>query len=138
MNRAAAALFALATLPGCFVYADSDAPGPRNTAPYFTYAEAGCYPDDYYHDFVWYFDADVQDGEGANDVSEVYADVFDSWTGEWVDGFELYPEGGVIWYSAWVGSSTWLDCTYAGYEVDFTAVDIFGATDVVTVIPATW
>ncbi|MFN7145839.1 MAG: hypothetical protein ACK4YP_18835 [Myxococcota bacterium] len=138
MIRAAAVFVTLATLPACFVYGD---PGPTpapNTAPFITYADAGCYPDDYYHDFVWYFDADVEDYEGANDVAEVYADVYDAWDGTWVDGFELYAEGGVTWYSAWVGASTYLDCTYPDYEVDITAVDIFGAADVVTLIPATW
>lgn len=137
MNRAALLFAALAALPGCLVYTDNPKP-VGNYAPYITYADAGCYPDDYYHDFVWYFDADVEDADGANDVAAVYADVYDSWSGEWQDGFELYPEGGVTWYSAWVGSSTYLDCTYPDYEVDITAEDIYGAIDVVTVIPATW
>ena len=137
MIRAAATLAASALLSGCLVYGDEPAP-VRNATPFISYADAGCYPDDYYHDFVWYFDSDVEDADGANDVSEVYADVYDDWTGEWVDGFELYPEGGITWYSSWVGSSTWLDCTYSGYIVDISAVDIFGATDVVSVVPATW
>lgn len=137
MIRCAAALAAFATLSGCFVYADTPHSTP-NAAPAIVYADAGCYPDDYYHDFVWYFDADVEDWDGANDVSEVYADVYDDWTGEWIDGFELFPEGGVIWYSSWVGNSTYLDCTYTGYVVDFTAFDIFGASDVVSVYPAVW
>jgi hypothetical protein len=138
MIRAAATLATASTLlSGCFVYADSPAP-VRNAAPFISYADAGCYPDDYYHDFVWYFDSDVEDADGANDVSEVYADVYDDWTGEWVDGFELYPEAGITWYSSWVGASTYLDCTYSGYVVDISAVDIFGATDVVSVVPATW
>ena len=125
-------------LAGCFVYTDDPAPVPNNAAPFFTYADAGCYPDDYYHDFVWYFDADVDDYDGPNDVAAVYADVYDTWSGEWVDGFELYYEGDMTWYSAWVGSSTYLDCTYPDYEVDLTAEDIFVATDIVTVVPATW
>jgi hypothetical protein len=138
MIRAAAALAATLALSGCFVYADPDPKPVRNAAPYISFAEAGCEPDRAYNDFVWWFDADIEDADGANDVSEVYVDVYDGWTGEWVDGFPLDPVGGVTWYSAWVGGSTYLDCTYPDYEVDFTAVDIFGATDLVTVIPYTW
>lgn len=135
----AAALTALVPLAGCFVYTDDPGPHPApNAAPYFDYADAWCEPDGYYHDFVWAFEADVLDPDGANDVAEVYVDVYDTWDGAWVDGFPLDPIGGVTWYSAWVGSSTYLDCTYPDYEVDFVAVDIFGAEDIVTVVPLTW
>lgn len=128
-------LVALAPLAGCIVYG-SPGPGP-NTPPYFGYADAGCYPDDYYRDFVWWFDADAYDDDGNADVIEVYADVYDG-GGRWVDGFPLYWEQGPTWYSAWVGGSTYLDCTYPGYVVEFTAVDSVGQIDVVSVIPATW
>jgi hypothetical protein len=139
MTRTLTLVAALLALPGCYVYTDDPGPAaPHNAAPAFTYADAGCYPDDYYRDFVWYFDSDVTDPDGANDVSEVYADVYDSYNGEWVDGFDLYREDGVTWYSAWVGSTTYLDCTYPDYVVDLTAVDIFGASDVATVDPTTW
>jgi hypothetical protein len=138
MPRLAPLAFALAVLPGCFVYADEPARPPLNASPLITYADAGCEPDDYYHDFVWYFDADVDDADGPADVDQVYVDVYDSYDGTWVDGFDLYPDQGITWYSDWVGSSTYLDCTYPDYVVDFTAVDIFGATDVVSVDPLTW
>ncbi len=139
MLRAAAVIAATLTLPGCFVYTDDPGPKPTpNAAPYFTFTEAWCEPDEYYHDFVWSFDADVEDPDGSNDVSDVYVDVYDAWNGEWVDGFPLDRIDGITWYSAWVGSSTYLDCTYPDYEVDFTAVDIFGASDTITVVPYTW
>lgn len=140
MSQTLLPAFILALSAGCTIYTDEGGPdpGPHNAPPVFTYADAGCYPDDYYRDFVWYFDADVDDPDGYLDVTEVYADVYDSWNGSWVDGFELYPEVGVTWYSAWVGESTWLDCTYDGYVVDFTAFDSYGASDVVSVIPTTW
>lgn len=135
-HRAASLILPVLGLSGCFVYTD---PGPApNQAPYFDYADAWCEPDNASHDFIWAFEADALDPNGANDVSEVYVDVYDTWDGAWVDGFPLDPVGGVTWYSAWMGSSTYLDCTYAGYEVDFTAVDIFGASDTVTVVPYTW
>lgn len=127
---------------GCVLTVDPSPPGgggpdvaPAN--PTITYADAGCYPDSAYHDFVWYFEADVNDRFGQDDVGAVYADVYDTWNGEWVDGFDLYPDSGVTWYSAWVGGSTWLDCTYGGYEVDLTGVSVDGSFDVVTLVPAT-
>ena len=133
---------ALTALPlaGCLYYeADPPAPGPRNDgAPLFVYADAGCYPDEYYHDFVWYFDADVDDPDGAIDVVAVYADVYDTWDGSWVDGFELYPENGLTWFSAWIGDTTWLNCDYPGYVVDLTAIDSWDADTVATVSPDTW
>lgn len=109
--------------------------GPAN--PEITHADAGCYPDGAYRDFVWYFEADVDDRYGSEDIAIVYADVYDSWTGEWVDGFDLYRDGGITWYSAWVGDSTYLDCTYGGYEVDITGQSLDGSYDVVTVLPLT-
>ena len=124
----------LATTSGCVVY-DTGAPP---VGPTITYADAGCYPDDNYRDFVWYFEADVADGNGGVTVVQVYADVFDDVSGRWVDGFDLYPEQGLTWSSAWVGGSTWLDCQYPYYSVDLTAETANGLMDVVTVFPRAW
>lgn len=137
MLTRALTVLALAPLAACIVY-ETPSGEPVNPPPYFTYADAGCYADDVYRDFVWYFDVDAQDAAGDWDVVEVYADVFDTWDGAWIDGFELFHEQGPTWYSAWVGSSTWLDCRYDGYVVDFTAVDSLGQIDVVSVVPVTW
>ena len=120
---------------GCIIVADE---GPGASPPVITYAYAGCYADDYYRDFVWEFEADVSDDAGGSSIAEVFADVYDDRTGEWVDGFELYPEGGITWYSAWVGGSTWLDCQYPYYVVDITAVAIDQRQDTVSVYPDTW
>ncbi len=139
-----AALPLLGTLSGCYVDVVAPGPGPVATdaAPRITYKDAGCYfdaatPDNPmgYNDYVWYFEADATDANGAADVAQVYADVYDDPTGDWVDSFDLAPDQGVTWYSAWVGSSTYLDCTYPGYVVDITAVDLAGMTDVVTLYP---
>jgi len=119
---------------GCIVYTDPPLPEP-NRAPELVYADAGCYWDYSYGDYVWYFDADATDPNGAGDVIAVYADVYDDYTGEWIDGFDLLPEEGITWYSAWVGSTTFLDCSQPIYVVDITAVDRGGLADVVTVAP---
>ncbi|MBN1336136.1 MAG: hypothetical protein JXB39_09260 [Deltaproteobacteria bacterium] len=135
MNRILLAAFA-ALFAGCIVY-DSDVrdPPPPNQPPYIAWAEAGCYWDGYGGDYVWYFEADVDDPNGAGDVIAVYADVYDDWSGEWIDGFELYWYDGITWFSDWWESSTWLDCYYAYNVVEFTAYDYFEAVDVVDVYP---
>ena len=126
-------MFAL-LLTACFVYGD-DVPSHYNSPPEITYADAGCYWDEYEYDDVWYFEADVDDYDGWDDVVAVYADVYDLRTDEWVDGFDLYPEGKYTWYSDWLGSSTYLYCGYPDYVVDFTAVDTLEDTDVIQVYP---
>ncbi len=126
----------LSTLPlllasGCFVYTDGPAHHagpPAQVAPIIDWADASCYRDEVYHDDVWWFEADVLDAN--DDVVAVYADVYDGDTGEWVDAFELYYDGGNTWYSAWQERSTWLDCDYYDYIVDFVAEDTLGEGEI--------
>lgn len=120
----------LAVAPGCIVYADGSGPPPSAN---ITYADAGCYWDSGYLDYVVYFDVDVADGENGRTVEAVFADVYDDVNNQWVDGFELYPEGGVTWFSAWVGSSTFVDCRYPHYIVDITAQTYGGDVEIATV-----
>lgn len=123
-------------LSGCVVYADPPGHNTGNSPPVLTYTDAGCYWDYSYSDYVWYFEADADDLDGPGDVTQVWADVYDDYTGDWVDGFDLLPDQGITWFSAWVGSTTYLDCTWPGYVVDITAVDSYGASDVATLYPA--
>ncbi len=129
---------ALTALPffvasGCFVYTDDlahdDGP-PSQVAPTIDWADASCYRDEVYHDDVWWFEADVLDPNGLDDVLAVYADVYDGYTGEWVDAFELEYDGGNTWFSAWQQRSTWLDCDYYDYIVDFVAEDTLGEGEI--------
>jgi hypothetical protein len=137
LRTSSLAALAVALLPGCYVeYDDGPPPPPANSPPVITYADAGCEWDDYYQDYVWFFEADADDADGPGDVAAVTADVYDEADDSWVDGFDLYPEEGITWYSAWVGSSTYLECGYPGYSIDLTAFDSFQDTDVVTVVPA--
>ncbi len=131
MIRSTLAAFASLSLGGCLVYGG----GPRqvavdSTSPYISYADASCYWDDGYRDYVWWFEADVDDPDG--DVQAVYADVYDNWDGSLADSFELYYEGDGTWYSAWQQWSTYLDCEYYDYTVDISAQDSWDNTDVVS------
>ena len=123
MTRFAVAL--LAALPACVVY-DTDhvvveEPAPYvNYAPVINYAEAGCYWDGYYGDYIWYFTGDFDDPNGVYDVVSAWADVYDGPTGAWVD---------------WLGSSTYVDCNYRGYEVDIVVYDSLDVYTATTVLP---
>ena len=107
-----------------------------NDAPVIDYADAGCYWDNYNRDYIWWFEADVFDSDGYGDVAAVYADLFDS-NGHWVDGFELFQETPApeLWFSDWLELSTYLDCSWGDYIVEFTAYDWSDAYDNVSVVP---
>lgn len=150
MNKTPAILvlasLALSATQGCVVYTSDEDPGQvvvvdpgPNLSPHINWADAGCFYDPGYRDDIWYFDADVGDGNGPLDVIAVYADVYDVYTGYWVESFELYPTADPhIWFSDWLGSTTYLDCYYRGYEVDIVAYDTYDDFDVLTVIPYTY
>lgn len=135
-------LFALAA-SGCTVYDSDDdtvpppppPPPVPNYAPFIGDAEAGCYWDSYYRDDVWYFDAAVDDPNSVYEVTEVWADVYDEYYGpEYIESFELFPTNDPhVWFSDWMGSSTWLDCRYDGYTVDFVVYDQMGEVGYSTV-----
>lgn len=104
----------------------------KDFVPTVTWADASCYWDPPTGDFVWWFEADVGDGNGNGDVEAVFADVYDQYNGEWADAFELNWDGGNTFFSSWQGRSTKLDCEYYQYVVDFTAVDSSGEGPVYT------
>jgi len=134
---------ALATLAtGCVVYETPRArtgPAPHtvlNYAPEIVDADAGCYFDRRHRDDIWVFEAIVDDPNGVYDVVAVWADVWDDFDGTLVESFELFPTNDpFVWFSDWLGSTTWLGCGYDLYSVDFVAYDSLEATDVLTVYP---
>ena len=146
MNWKPLALVAALT-SGCIVYEDGHGhnDGPDviidtnvNYSPDIYWADSGCYWDNYNYDDIWWFEADVDDGNGVFDVVAVYADVYDAYSGVWADSFELYPTNDpYIWFSDWLGSSTYVDCNYGGYLVDIVAYDMVDAFDVYTLAPGT-
>jgi hypothetical protein len=136
--RLAACTLAIAVATGCVVHTHDYheepgetiyvEPGPVvNFSPMVLSADAGVFWDDYYFDDIWYFSADVDDPDGVYDVVEVWADVYDEYRGGvLVESFPLDPTADpYIWYSEWLGSSTYLDPFYDGYTVDIVAYDSF-------------
>jgi hypothetical protein len=138
-------LFAFLFFTGCVVTVQDDnhhepAPlPPVEEAPFIEWADAGCEWSPYDGDFSWWFEADVFDSNGLDDVASVYADVMD-WEGHWVDSFALAQDlgHGLMWSAEWLERSTWLDCRYSYYTVEFLAYDWLGGIDVLAVIPLTY
>ena len=133
------AVFALSAASGCIVV-DPNPPPPDpvyvNYAPEVTWAESGCYWDGYYNDYIWYFQADADDQNGVYDVVSMWADVYDEPSGAWIDSFELYPtDDPYVWFSDWLGGSTYLSCSPNNYVVDFVAYDSMDAEGVLSVYP---
>lgn len=128
-----------AALSGCVVVPAEPAPEPApyvNYAPEVTWGEAGCYWDDYNGDYIWYFQAQADDANGVYDVVAFYADVYDNYSGQLVDTFELYPtDDPYTWFSDWLGRSTYLSCNYYDYSVDLVAYDTYDAYGYMTVTP---
>ena len=142
MRKLTTIALALLVTTGCIIHTSDrddefevDVPVvDTNYAPIVTFADAGCYWDSYYHDDIWYFEADVDDYDGPLDVVQVWADVYDEWDGSFVESFELFPtDDPYLWYSDWLGSSTWLDCWYDNYSVDIVAYDTWNDYDYMTI-----
>lgn len=133
---------ATAFTSGCIVV-DDRGPATRgpdvvitNYAPEVWDGEAGCYYDAYERDDIWYFEAVVDDRDGLGDITAVWADVYDEWDGTLVESFELYPTNDPeVWFSDWLGRTTYLDCGYPDYTVDLVAYDTFEDNDVLTLVP---
>jgi hypothetical protein len=141
MTRIVLTALALASLSACVVYVDEPMDtGPiyvddvvvvdtSNYAPDVIGADAFVFYDGFYGDDIWTFEATVDDLNGPYDVVQVWADIYDeSAGGVLIESFELYPTNDpYVWYSDWLGSSTWLDPFHGGYTVDIVAYDSFNA-----------
>lgn len=146
MNRIALLALTLATSTGC-LFVDRDVRRDPvvppvvvvNAAPYILEATSGCYYDAYNVDDVWYFDAIVDDADGALDVTQVWADVYDEQTGYLVESFPLDPTTDpTYWTSEWLVSTSNLDCWYPLYVIDVVAYDTFEDYDIITIYPDTY
>ena len=112
---------------------------PVNHLPTVLDATAGCYWDLSYGDDIWYFEAFVDDVDGPYDIQEVWADVWDEWSGQYIQSFPLYPtHDPYIWYSDWLGSTTWLSCWNPNYTVDVVVYDSWNDYGVSTIWPNTY
>ena len=137
---------ALLSASGCIIYSDEGDSRIDpvvgvyvNSVPMVLWADAGCYYDRSFYDDIWYFEAEVDDFDGPYDVVSVWADVYDEWDGSWVESFELSPTSDpYIWFSDWLGSSTYLDCYYDNYTVDIVAYDSLNEYDYTTVWARTY
>lgn len=132
---------ALALLSGCIVVdSESHSNEVVNYSPAVIYGEAGVYWDERNRDDIWFFEAEVDDHNGPGDIVKVWADVYDFDGGDlYIESFELYPTNDPwIWFSDWLGTSTWLDPYYHGYVVDIVAYDSYEVPASLSVRPAVY
>lgn len=134
-------------LVGCTVYTsdtvivDQPAPAPHlNLPPEIISVESGVYWDSFNRDDIWYFDAYVTDPNGPFDIIAVWADVYDDYRGGFlVDAFELYPtDDPYVWFSDWLGHTTYLDPFYTGYTVEFVVYDSWESVTIAAAVPYTY
>ncbi|MEN0067663.1 MAG: hypothetical protein AAGA48_36370 [Myxococcota bacterium] len=132
---------ALAT--GCIIYDDpagvvvgGGGGGRINVPPSFLAVDSAIFLDaDPFYDTIL-FRADAFDADG--DPLFVSAEVFDDYTGQIVDRFDLFatPGGAFDFESEWfVRSTNLIPDFYADYSVDFVVEDQFGDLEVVTQLP---
>lgn len=136
-----AALLALST--GCIFikevdrrdgFVDPDPPVFTNFAPEVYDGVALCEYSAADFDDILFVDAVVDDPNGAGDVVQVYADVYDERSGQLVQSFPLYPTNDPgYWFSDWLVSSTVIDCWYPDYTVDLVAYDHSDAYGALTI-----
>jgi len=116
------------------VYEDEEEYVPVNSTPEVYDGYAGVYWDSWADDDVWVFEAEVDDPDGVYDVVEVWADVYDEYSGTLADYFPLENTSDpYFWSTEWFNSDTYLDPFYDGYTVDLVAYDEFGDYDVLTI-----
>lgn len=139
---------AILSSTGCVVYSYDTVEEPgteviiveENARPIVLDGYAFVYWDNAYRDDIWEFEAFVDDPDSPYDVYMVWADVYDECRGgSLVESFELYPTNDpYIWFSDWLGSSTWLDPFSDCYTVDLVAYDSYDEFDVLTVWAETY
>jgi len=141
MSRLKAKVLALTVLPvalftGCVVEVGPDPQPAPNYMPFIEFADSGCYWDNHHGDHIWYFEADVSDGNGAYDVVEVWADVYNE-RGTYLESFKLFREtpAPAYWFSDWLQYYSKLDCGWQDYSIDLIAYDALGEFDLTTIRP---
>ena len=121
----------LFTLAGCQIEVSPSYPGSLNSfsVPYLIQdARATCYWDNWYNDYVWEFDAWIDNYYGPREVAEVWVDVYQG--PHLVDSIPLIPDYGNHWS---INLIEWSETNlYCGnnYEVEFVAYDWNGFQDI--------
>lgn len=141
MWRAWLSLAVLLMASSCHVTFDDTWPDwTWNWDPIVLDGAAGCEWDAPSHGYVWYFEAEVDDLDGYDDIWGVEAHVYDDWRGgRLVDSFELGRTADPwFWYAEWPEHTTRLDCHYAGYSVDLVVWDTYDGYDLLTIVPRTY
>ena len=111
---------------GCSVwcaccYYDYNAHQQHTEAPYIIDADASCWWNPSYQDYVWSFDALVSHPHGTAEISDVFVDIYQ---GPYLGTLYLLPDFGGYWHLVideintplWCGS--WYDMEVVVYDWD--------------------
>ena len=106
-------------------------------APVVFDAQAACYWNDSYQDYIWYFDAWVDHSHGFHDIEEVWVDIY--YNGAFANSYQLVHDNLLGHEYHWFVhkkefTETNLWCG-ARYEMDFIAFDHDGGYDTLTIFP---
>lgn len=83
-----------------------------------------------------YLDAEVYDPDGIGDISVVFVEIYDDYTGLMVDTFDLVPTTSFLWQADIPIRDTYLvPDFYPDYSIDFWVQDWQGEGEVVTILP---
>ena len=104
-------------------------------APWVDAAAAWVSYDSFLGDFVWTYEAWVNDPLGPTDVVAVWVDVYDEWAGGYyVGSFEVFPTSDPFyWATSYDGWSSGLDPYWGGYTADVVVYDYVGSYSWVTI-----
>ncbi|MEM6926008.1 MAG: hypothetical protein AAF602_03690 [Myxococcota bacterium] len=81
-------------------------------------------------------DAEVFDPDGIGDVAVVFVEIYDDYTGFFVDSFDLIPQTSFLWQETIPVFQTNLDpYYYPDYSIDFVVQDFQGEGEIVNVLP---
>ena len=108
---------------GCVVYAVDE---PMVYAPSLSRPLVDCLYDPAYAEYYWYLE--VQASDPDNDVVAVGMDLYDAYSGAYLETQNLYYVGGSTWnVQVYETYSRYLDCPYAGaFDYVYWAQDSYG------------
>jgi hypothetical protein len=117
-------------LGGC--YYDYNAHNQHTQAPHIVDAEAACWWNPSYQDFVWSFDALISHPDGSFEISDVFVDIYQL---SYLGTVYLSPDLGGYWRLVVDEEETPLWCGDP-YEMEVVAYDRTGNWDVLNLSPS--
>jgi len=116
-------------LTSCYI--DYKAHGQHVDSPRIQYAEAVCWWNPSYQDYVWSFESLVSHPGGSSEISDVFVDIYQ---GPYIGTLYLSPDFSGYWRLVIDEIKTPLWCG-DGYDMEVVAYDWDGEWDSITLMP---